>query len=91
MFVNNVCILVLTKILIIIQGFEGGQGWANAILYIFLSKDMRSRLFNLLFRRRAVDASHLFTPTIGVTAPHNSAPSNTYYSSPISHYETLTN
>ena len=53
----------------------GGQGWVNAILYIFLSSTIRTRLFN---------PRRYFSKTVQDT------PSTTHFSPPISsNYKTF--
>ena len=63
------------------QAFEGGQGWVNAILYIFLSKEMRKKL-TITLTRRTLPLHQTLVPTVEVTSTKVTRPSYTYYSMP---------
>ena len=64
----------------------------NAILYIFLSKDMRKKLaITLMCKRKPHSRSHQqthFVPTVHISTAKPTLPSYTYYSSPVSDVKT---
>ena len=79
-----------------LQGIgAGGQGWINAVIYIFLSKEMRKRLFWIPSRKLASKMSRerqmMMSSSNTVWASSNARShvpcSDTYFSPPVSHPE----